>query len=194
MANKAPKKRDPEAARAQARAQWSDPEKRKRLLAGVRKAKVIEPPTNAAEIVQKACENGCTNDQIATALGIGRKLLNEWKERYPAIEEAFHLGRAVEHDALVNSLFVAATQKGNITAGIFLLKARHGYVEGVPLVQNSVSVNFTLPGAMTPEQWVKSLTVEAQLVQPEQARALASEPKLRKTLKNELYRHDAEAE
>ena len=192
MANQKPKPRDPEAARRQALAQWSDPEKRAKLLTGARKP--IEPPANAAEIVQKACENGCTNEQIATALGIGRKLLNEWKERYPAIEEAFHLGRAVEHDKLVNALFVAATQKGNITAGIFLLKARHGYVEGVPLVQNSVSVNFTLPGAMTPEQYVKSLTVEAQLVQPEQARALASGAKLRKTLKSELYRRGEGAE
>jgi hypothetical protein len=28
-----------------------------------------EPPSNAVEIIQEACENGCTHEQIATALG-----------------------------------------------------------------------------------------------------------------------------
>jgi hypothetical protein len=186
MANKKPKPRDPEAARRQALAQWSDPEKRAKLLAGARKP--LEPQQDAADLIQKACENGCTVLQIAEALGVSQQTLRRWRDERPEIEQAFQVGRAVEHDRLVNSLFTAATQKGNITAAIFLLKARHGYVEGVPLVQNSVSVNFTLPGAMTPEQYVKTLTVEAQLLQPEQARQLAGDRKVRKALKNELSR------
>jgi transposase-like protein len=162
--NPHPKKRDPESARKQAKEQWAN--NREKMLAATRKANRIDPPDNAAEIVQKACENGCTVNQIAAALGVERRTLNRWKEEFPAIEEAFQLGRQVEHDRLVGALFDQAVNKANTTAAIFLLKARHGYVEGVPLVQNSVSVNFTLPGAMSPEQYVKTLTVEAQIVKP----------------------------
>lgn len=184
--NPHPKKRDPESARKQAKEQWA--KYRGKMLAATRKSNRIDPPDNAAEIVQKACENGCTVDQIAAALGVERRTLNRWKQEFPATEEAFQFGRQVEHDRLVNALFTAATEKGNITAAIFLLKARHGYVEGVPLVQNSVSVNFTLPGAMTPDQYVKTLTVEAQIVKPEQALQLSGDRKVRKALRSDLSR------
>lgn len=192
MANKKPKPRDPEAARRQALAQWADPAKRAKMLGGAKKP--LEPPKNAAELIQKACENGCTILQIANALDVSMQTLRRWREERPDIEQAFQQGRAIEHDRLVGALFEQAVNKSNTTAAIFLLKARHGYVEGVPLVQNSVSVNFTLPGAMTPEQYVKTLTIEAQIVQPEQAQRLASDGKVRKALKSSIARRDEEAE
>ena len=95
-------------------------------------------------------------------------------------------GRAVEHDKLVGALFEAATKKGNITAAIFLLKARHGYVEGVPFVQNSVSINYTIPAAMTPEQYVKAIEAEAQIVKPDVAGRLLSDGKVKRALKNDF--------
>ena len=96
------------------------------------------------EIVQRACENDCTVQQIAGALGVDRKLFAEWRERFPEIETAMSAGRAVEHDMLVGKLFQMA-MKGNVTCGIFLLKGRHGYQEGVPLVSNTVSINYQRP-------------------------------------------------
>jgi hypothetical protein len=191
MANKIPKPRDKEAQRQQAVKQWANKESRAKLLSGSRKS--LEPPKDATELIEKAAAQGCTVAQIAAALAVSPQTFRRWKDEHTEIKAAFDAGRAAEHDALVGSLFVAATEKGNITAGIFLLKARHGYVEGVPLVQNSVSVNFTLPGAMTPEQYVKTLTIDAQIIQPEQARQLASDSKVRKALKSSIGLRDEES-
>jgi hypothetical protein len=102
------------------------------------------------------------------------------------------LGRQVEHDRLVGALFDQAVNKSNTTAAIFLLRARFGYQDGSPLVQNSVSVNFTLPGAMQPDAYIKTLTAEAQLVKPEQARRLAADSKVKGMLRSELSRREAE--
>jgi hypothetical protein len=177
--------------REKAKAQWAAARIAKENGGGLKAAAVIirevkEPPANAVEIIQKACANGCTVEQIAAAFGIGRTTFLEWRERYPALEAAMTAGRAVEHDKLVGALFTAATENKNITAAIFLLKARHGYVEGVPLVQNTVSINFTLPGAMTPEAYVKTVGATAQVVPPDAARALAGDPKVKRALKNDF--------
>ncbi len=151
-------------------------------------------PSNAAEVVQQAAENGCTVEQIAAALGVGRTTFAEWREKYPELEAAMVGGRAVEHDKLVGALFEAATKKGNITAAIFLLKARHGYVEGVPLVQNSVSINYTLPAAMTPEQYVRTIEAEAQIVKPDAAQRLLSDSRVKRALKNDFAAQRRELE
>jgi hypothetical protein len=58
MANKSPKRRDPEQARQQALKQWANKESREKLLAGARKP--LEPPQDAADLIQKAAANGCT--------------------------------------------------------------------------------------------------------------------------------------
>ncbi len=145
------------------------------------------PPANALEIITESSQNGCTEVQIAKALGVSTVTFNQWKERYPELRDALVAGRRVEHDRLVGKLFDLG-MKGNVTACIFLLKSRHGYVEGVPLVQNSVSVNFTLPGAMTPEQYVRTLTAEARMVEPEEGQKLVANKKVKKALKNEYYR------
>jgi transposase-like protein len=184
--NPHPKKRDPESARKQAKEQWAN--NREKMLAATRKANRIDPPDNAAELIRHGAENGATLEQMSKALGVSPHTLERWRDEHPEIEQALQQGRRVEHDRLVGALFDQAVNKANTTAAIFLLKARHGYVEGVPLVQNSVSVNFTLPGAMSPEQYVKTLTVEAQIVKPEQARQLASDRKVTRALKSELSR------
>jgi hypothetical protein len=134
MANTTPKRPDPEKARKRALEQWKDPASRQRIVAGLRKANAIVPPKNAAAIVQAACENGATNSEIARALGIGRKLLNEWREKFPAIAEAYELGRQVEHDLLFGRLFKMA-MAGNLVACLFLMKTRHGYRETDVILQ-----------------------------------------------------------
>jgi transposase-like protein len=168
--------------RQQAKAQWAD--RNSALRQAVVKANTKEPPANVLEIVEQACENGCTIHQIAAGLGVDRKLFNEWRERYPEIEAAMTAGRAVEHDALVGVLFKAATQKNNLVAAIFLLKARHGYQEGVALVQNSVSINYQLPAPLSPAEYIKTIEAEATLVKPDAARALLNNPQIKTALKN----------
>jgi hypothetical protein len=181
MANAKPKPRDKEAARKQAIAQWSDPEKRAKLLAGARKP--LEPPQDAAALVA----------QIASALEVSPQTLRRWREEYPAIKAAFDAGRQAEHDSLVGALFGQAI-KGNVTASIFLLKARHGYVEGASATPNTVSINFLLPGAMTPEAYTASLAAGAQAIPSDRARALLQDPRVKRAVKNDLYKERREAE
>lgn len=64
--------------------------------------------------------------------------------------EALEAGRAVEHDALVGKLFEMA-MNGNAVAALFLLKARHGYVEGSRIEhQQNVRITVELPAALDP--------------------------------------------
>lgn len=177
-----------------AKAQWAARDGK--LRSAVVKSNTKEPPPNAVDIVQKACENGCTVEQISEALGVDRKLFNDWRERYPEIDMAMQAGRAVEHDKLVGVLFKAATheKKPNLVAAIFLLKARHGYQEGVALVQNSVSINYQLPAPMTPEQYVKTIEAEAKLVQPETVKKLLAQPEVKTALKKEFAAQRREVE
>ena len=75
-------------------------------------------------------------------------------EEDPVLRQAFDRGRETERHTLHNVLYRAATELGNTTAAMFLLKARHGYREGDQGEQaNRVQITFTLPGAMQPEQF-----------------------------------------
>lgn len=86
-------------------------------------------------------------------------------------------GREREHHALFNSLYINATEKGNVTAAIFLLKARHGYREGDQSdIANKVSINFVLPGAVPLSDY--------------QAKVIETNPKALKAIKNEKARRD----
>lgn len=61
-------------------------------------------------------------------------------------------GREEEHAMLYAALCKHLDKSP--TPAIFLLKARHGYREGDQTeTANRVSINFTLPGAMTVEQF-----------------------------------------
>ena len=154
--------------------------------------KGIFMPKNAEETIRKAAENGCTTTQIAKALGISRTAWGEWLERYPNIAEAYRQGKAVEHDTLVGALFKAATEGKNIVAAIFLLKARHGYTDtGATLVENRVSINFQLPAALSPAEYVKTITATAEIVPPETAQALAGNPKVRDAMRDDYRRERA---
>jgi hypothetical protein len=101
---------------------------------------------------------GCSEITISRALGVGnREVFRALKERDPRLRAAIEGGRAVEHDALVGSLFVRAMDpknQGGTAAAIFLLKARHGYRElSDPQEGNKVQILFSLPGALTAEQY-----------------------------------------
>jgi len=67
--------------------------------------------------------------------------------------EALEQGRAIEHDALVGKLFEMA-MGGNVVAGLFLLKARHGYREGHTVeYQHNVRLTVELPTALSPDKY-----------------------------------------
>jgi hypothetical protein len=177
---------------AQAKAQWAARDGAGGLRQAVVTAVTKEPPANAVEIVERACSQGCTVQQVAKALGVGRELFSQWRERYPEIEAAMQLGRQVEHDALVGVLFRAAME-GSVVPAIFLLKSRHGYAEGVALVSNTVSINYQLPAPMSPADYLKTIEAETTM-KPDAARALLENPKVKTALKNDFVRQRRELE
>jgi hypothetical protein len=89
------------------------------------------------------------------ALACSTDVLNRWLDESPALAEAFAQGRERERQTLHGILYDAATTgigKDALIAAMFLLKARHGYQEGQQeSLSNRVTINFTLPGAMTRE-------------------------------------------
>lgn len=104
-------------------------------------------------LVEKLTAAGHAQRSIAKRLGIGFTTFKEIMKRDNRVSEALANGLAVEHDELVSGLAKAA-RNGNIVAAIFLLKARHGYIEGQQLaVSNRVELTFTIPKALTMQQY-----------------------------------------
>ncbi len=125
------------------------------------------PPQWCAAETRALAATGHNVRGIAAYFGVSSETFNRWMDEDGEIAEAFSNGRESERMVLHNSLFVAATQKGNAVAAMFLLKARHGYREGDQSEQsNRVQVVFNLPGAMTAEQYK---TIEAT-AKPKKAR------------------------
>jgi len=108
-------------------------------------------PADACNIIRDLAAKGCHEATIAKALGISHDTWQKRRDETPEFQRALTEGRAIEHDVLVSTLMEAATKSKNVTAAIFLLKARHGYKDtGETLVNNKVSITFELPGALQP--------------------------------------------
>lgn len=114
-------------------------------------------PADKLLMIQELAARGVSEKSIAAACGVhDNQVFSRIKREQPEVQEALDRGRAVEHDKLVGVLFDAATKDGNIVAAMFLLKSRHGYKEGEAMQgQGGVTVNITLPGAMSPDEYAK---------------------------------------
>lgn len=110
-----------------------------------------QPPKDAAEIIRKVAATGATQRGVSIALGCAHDTLQKWLDTYPELRIALDEGRESERKTLHNVLYRTATEgegRDSIIAAMFLLKARHGYVEGEqPQQGNRVQINFQLPGA-----------------------------------------------
>ena len=116
------------------------------------------------KIIEELSARGCSTTTIAKALRMGRDAFVACRRRQPEAEEAYQPGLAIEHDALTSNLRTMA-DKGNVIANLFLLKTRHGYVEGQPLEVN-VSINtggvLVVPGKMTVEEYIAQKRAEGE--------------------------------
>jgi len=113
----------------------------------------LVPPTYAAARIAALAATGHSMVGIARLMKVSQDTLRRWMDEDAALVEAFAQGREVERYELHNMLRRTA-MKGNIIAAMFLLKARHGYREGDQGENaNRVSINFTLPAALPPEQF-----------------------------------------
>ena len=117
------------------------------------------------KIIEELAGRGCHLTTIARALRMSKDALQACRQRQPEVEEAYQRGLATEHDALVSNLRTAANE-GNVVANLFLLKARHGYREGVPLEINT-TVNMggvlVVPAEMTVEEYLARKQAEGMI-------------------------------
>ncbi|MDB5851081.1 MAG: hypothetical protein JWP29_4833 [Rhodoferax sp.] len=111
-----------------------------------------EPPADAAAIITDACAKGASKIGVAMALAVDVRVLDRWLSEQPSLKDAFDRGRERERGTLHDVLFQCAIGKNgkdSLIAAMFLLKARHGYVEGDQGDHgNRVNVTFNIPGAM----------------------------------------------
>jgi hypothetical protein len=108
-----------------------------------------EPPPGAADKVKELASEGHSTVGIAERFNVSVDTFNRWTDEDPELKFALDKGREKERYTLHNSLYMAATEGGNASAAMFLLKSRHGYREGDQSEQgNRVSITFALPGAM----------------------------------------------
>jgi hypothetical protein len=109
------------------------------------------------KLVRELASRGVRDVDIANALHLSLPRWQKLRASHPKVMSAYEEGRSSEHAALRNALFDAATQKYNVTAAIFLLKSRHGYVDQ-PQQQpeaGRVTVEFKLPAPLSPAQYVE---------------------------------------
>ncbi len=109
-------------------------------------------------IISRLGERGVSETDICKALGMSYKTWQRIKEEDPRALDALEEARRVEESELVGVLFESATKDKNLTACMFLLKTRHGYLEGAQQVAaNQVNVQITLPGAKDPVSYLKEV-------------------------------------
>ena len=114
------------------------------------------PPADAARRIEAFAADGFSKVGVAMGLGVVARTLDKWLDEDATLQEAFARGRERERHALHNLLYRQAVEKGNVVAALFLLKARHGYREGDQSEStNRVSINFTLPGALSRDEFAK---------------------------------------
>ncbi len=124
-------------------------------------------PVDAAERIEALAADGFSLDGVARKLGTNRDTLTQWFDDDQTLRDAFDAGREHERHTLHNVLYRLAVEGNDKIAAMFLLKARHSYIEGDRHeTGNRVSINFTLPGALKPEQFVIEQTNDRTEDQP----------------------------
>ena len=68
--------------------------------------------------------DGLTDEQIAKNMGISRKTLYEWIQKFSDISNALKKGKEIADYMVENALFKKATEEKNVVAMIFWLKNR----------------------------------------------------------------------
>jgi hypothetical protein len=111
--------------------------------------------------VRTLAARGASKAGIASALRVSRDVLARWFEERPELAQAYEHGRARVETRLVSKLLEKALA-GDTVSLLFALKCMYGWREGDGGEQaNRVSITFTLPGALTRDQWAQVIEQEA---------------------------------
>lgn len=118
-------------------------------------------------VVERLAAAGNADATIALALGLNRKvfshLLREGDDGDERVIDAYYIGKGALADELTDILFTHA-REGNVTALIYLSKARLGWRDQGPAapVGNAVQINITVPAPMSNEEFAKMIEVKQQ--------------------------------
>lgn len=113
---------------------------------------------NGLLLIEAMARDGYSMVSIAKALRIDQVTLRQIRRRDPAVQEALDLGLAANERELVNLLMQQA-RDGQVVPAIFLLKAKHGFREGEQREPPVPNITINLPGAMSPDDYMKSITI-----------------------------------
>lgn len=107
-------------------------------------------------IITRLGERGVSETDICKALGMSYKTWQRIKDEDDKAAEALEEARRTEESELVGVLYELAVKEKDKVAAMFLLKTRHGYVEGAEVANaNQVNVQITLPAALNPKDYEK---------------------------------------
>jgi len=111
--------------------------------------------------ISRLAERGVNETDICKALDISFPTWKRLKEEDEQAMQALQEARRKEEAELVGVLYEAATVDKNLTAAMFLLKARHGYKEGADQRQaQQLNVKISVPGAMNEDEYENLIEVQ----------------------------------
>ncbi len=112
------------------------------------------------EIAERMLANGCSRATVAATLGISETALADAAARDPELAAAIERGDGALETELVGHLLQHA-REGNVTAAIFLLKAKRHFRDSTPVEPKTDRPNITinLPGAASPEDYARMIDV-----------------------------------
>ena len=113
------------------------------------------------DVVERMLANGCSRETVAATLGTSTSTLAAAAERDEALSAAMQRGDGALETELVGHL-LAHARDGNVTAAIFLLKAKRGMRDTgddprKPTERPNITIN--LPAAATPEAYRQMIDV-----------------------------------
>jgi hypothetical protein len=124
---------------------------------------ITHPPIDAAARIEELGRRGYPIDLIAPALRTSKETLRRWFKEDPALHLAYMAGRAdlcgmhldnINRDA-------ADGERANSNS-MFILKAVFGFREGEPVDTGvpQVAITFNLPGAMSRDDFMKTVVTD----------------------------------
>jgi transcriptional regulator with XRE-family HTH domain len=115
---------------------------------------------------------GLRLEDAAARLGVSRRTLGRILQDDERAAMSWARGRSELAEELT-SLLLAQARKGNVVAILYATKCYLGFVEGqaVDGEQRGPLVQITLPAALSPEQWTKTIDVKPRAVAAEAQRA-----------------------
>jgi len=160
-------------------------EMRRRIMARWKDKTRVTPAT--IELVKYACAMGATVGRICDVLEISERTFYRFMDTSAEFAAAVKGGRQIEHDRLVNKL-VDMALSGNVACLIYALKARHGLLDNQVnhVIENKVAITFSLPDSMKPDDYLKTLTAKAEVIQSDDVTRALAKPGVKGKVLKEL--------